>query len=111
MARETHGTAFAIGAALGGAAGALWGLLNAPRPTSPNGSGFADVLERAADRLVVSAADAEISARTWLARRDLQTPAASASWQSRPADALWAERRARLQGRRNARRYRFRRIR
>lgn len=91
MARETHGTAFAIGAALGGAAGALWGLLNAPRPTGPSGSGFADVLERAADRLVVSAADAEITARTWLARRELETPAPSASWQSRPADELWAE--------------------
>jgi gas vesicle protein len=32
MARERHAVAFVIGAAIGGAVGALYGLLNAPRP-------------------------------------------------------------------------------
>ena len=32
MARERHTVAFVIGAALGGVVGALYGLLNAPRP-------------------------------------------------------------------------------
>jgi gas vesicle protein len=32
MARERHTVAFVIGAALGGAVGAIYGLLNAPRP-------------------------------------------------------------------------------
>lgn len=32
MAKERHAVAFVIGAALGGAIGAIYGLLNAPRP-------------------------------------------------------------------------------
>lgn len=32
MAKERHAVAFVIGAAIGGAVGALYGLLNAPRP-------------------------------------------------------------------------------
>jgi gas vesicle protein len=32
MAKERHTVAFVIGAALGGAIGALYGLMNAPRP-------------------------------------------------------------------------------
>jgi gas vesicle protein len=32
MARERHTVAFVLGAALGGAVGAVFGLMNAPRP-------------------------------------------------------------------------------
>lgn len=32
MAKERHRVAFVLGAALGGAVGAIFGLLNAPRP-------------------------------------------------------------------------------
>jgi gas vesicle protein len=32
MAKERHTVAFLVGAALGGAAGAIYGLLHAPRP-------------------------------------------------------------------------------
>jgi gas vesicle protein len=32
VARERHAVAFVVGAALGGAIGAVYGLLNAPRP-------------------------------------------------------------------------------
>lgn len=32
MAKERHAIAFVVGAALGGAIGAVYGLLNAPRP-------------------------------------------------------------------------------
>jgi gas vesicle protein len=32
MAKERHAVAFVLGAALGGAVGAIYGLMNAPRP-------------------------------------------------------------------------------
>jgi gas vesicle protein len=43
MARERHTVAFVIGAALGGAIGAIYGLVNAPRPGAAT---RADLTER-----------------------------------------------------------------
>ncbi len=43
MAKERHTVAFVVGAALGGAAGAVYGLLNAPRPGAET---RADLTER-----------------------------------------------------------------
>jgi len=43
MAKERHPIAFVVGAALGGAAGAIYGLMNAPRPGADT---RADLTER-----------------------------------------------------------------
>ncbi|MBW3631815.1 MAG: YtxH domain-containing protein [Chloroflexi bacterium] len=52
MAKERHTVAFVIGAALGGAIGAVYGLVNAPRPGADTRAGLTerwhDVSERAA---------------------------------------------------------------
>jgi hypothetical protein len=55
MAREGHPTAFIVGAALGGALGAVYGLLNAPRPGPHTRAALTerwhDVEERAAEQI------------------------------------------------------------
>jgi hypothetical protein len=55
MAREGHPTAFILGAALGGALGAVYGLLNAPRPGPQTRAALTerwhDVEERAAEQI------------------------------------------------------------
>ena len=43
MAKERHPVAFMVGAILGGAAGAIFGLMNAPRPGPET---WADLTER-----------------------------------------------------------------
>ena len=43
MAKERHTVAFVVGAALGGAVGAIYGLMNAPRPGAAT---RADLTER-----------------------------------------------------------------
>ncbi len=43
MAKERHTVAFVVGAALGGAIGAIYGLMNAPRPGADT---RADLTER-----------------------------------------------------------------
>lgn len=73
MARERHDTAFVVGAALGGVAGAVWGLLNATTTGAEARRDLRRRLDTAADRLVVAAAAAEVAARTRLARRDVGT--------------------------------------
>lgn len=77
MAREPHrhGTAFVVGATLGGVAGAVWGLLNATETGDQARAALGRRLEAGADRLVVAAADLEVSARQWLARGELSAPA------------------------------------
>jgi hypothetical protein len=70
MANDRHETALIVGAVLGGAAGAVWGLLNAPATTGPEPSGFGAVFERIADRAIVAAADLEVMARSWFGRDD-----------------------------------------
>ncbi|MCC6314921.1 MAG: hypothetical protein IT337_13005 [Thermomicrobiales bacterium] len=66
MARERHETAFVVGAIAGGVAGAVWGLLNASVPGREARSELALQMERAADQLVIAAADFEVAARQWL---------------------------------------------
>ncbi len=55
MARERHTVAFVVGAALGGAVGAVFGLLNAPRPGADTRADLAerwhDVEERTAQEI------------------------------------------------------------
>jgi gas vesicle protein len=55
MARERHTVAFVLGAALGGAAGAVFGLMNAPRPGADTRADLTerwhDVEERAAQEI------------------------------------------------------------
>ena len=70
MAKERHETAFVVGGLLGGVAGAVWGLLNAPAATGPGPGGLGSVFERVADRLIVAAADVEVMARSRLAKDD-----------------------------------------
>ncbi|HYO29148.1 MAG TPA: hypothetical protein VER37_01090 [Thermomicrobiales bacterium] len=69
--RDRHGTAFVVGAALGGVVGAVWGLLNAAETGEQARAGLGRRLDAGADRLVLAAADFEVTARQWLARRDL----------------------------------------
>jgi hypothetical protein len=66
VARERHETAFVVGAIAGGVAGAVWGLLNASVPGREARSELALQVERAADQLVIAAADFEVVARQWL---------------------------------------------
>ena len=53
MAKERHPVAFVLGAAIGGAIGAVFGLMNAPRPGSETRAGLTerwhDVEERTAE--------------------------------------------------------------
>ena len=55
MAKERHPVAFLVGAVLGGAAGALFGLINAPRPGPRTRADLTerwhDVEERAAQEM------------------------------------------------------------
>ena len=55
MARERHPVAFIVGAAIGGAAGAVYGLLNAPRPGAQTRADLTerwhDVEERTAEEI------------------------------------------------------------
>ena len=55
MARERHTVAFVVGAALGGAIGAVVGLMNAPRPGAETRADLTerwhDVEERAAQEI------------------------------------------------------------
>jgi hypothetical protein len=88
MAKERHESAFIFGALAGGVAGAVWGLLNAPAATGPQPGGFGPVLERAADRLIVAAADFEIMARAWLRKDDAGDVYRGFPESSSP---LWAE--------------------
>lgn len=71
-ANERHTAAFWVGAILGGAAGAAWGLLNAPGPQRRDEATIGRIAERAADWVVVAAADAEVAARELLARAELR---------------------------------------
>ncbi len=71
-ANDRHTTAFWVGAILGGAAGVAWGLLNAPGPQRREEVSIGRIAERAADWMVVAAADAEVAAREFLARAELR---------------------------------------
>ena len=55
MAKERHTVAYVLGAALGGAAGAIFGLMNAPRPGAQMRADLTerwhDVEERAAQEI------------------------------------------------------------
>ena len=55
MTKERHTVAFVIGAALGGAVGAVYGLLNAPRPGADTRASLTerwhDVGERTAEEI------------------------------------------------------------
>jgi gas vesicle protein len=55
MAKERHTVAFVIGAALGGAIGAVYGLMNAPRPGADTRANLTerrhDVGERTAEEI------------------------------------------------------------
>jgi gas vesicle protein len=55
MAKERHPVAFMVGAVLGGAAGAIFGLMNAPRPGPETRADLTerwhDVEERAAQEI------------------------------------------------------------
>ncbi len=70
MANDRHETAFIVGALVGGAAGAVWGMLNAPATAGPEPAGFGRVFEKIADRAIVAAADLEVLARSWFAADD-----------------------------------------
>ncbi len=76
--RERHGAAFVTGAMLGGVAGAVWGLLNATETGADARAALGRATEDAVERLLHSAADAEIAAREWLSRDHGHDPAASA---------------------------------
>ena len=69
MAQQRHGTAFVVGATLGGVAGAVWGLLNATETGAAARAGLGRRLEAGADWLVVSAAELEVTTRAWFARK------------------------------------------
>jgi hypothetical protein len=74
MARDRHGTAFVVGATLGGVAGAVWGLLNATETGVQARAGLGRRVEAGADWLVVAAAELEVTARAWLARVEVAPP-------------------------------------
>ena len=65
MAKERHTVAFVIGAALGGAIGAVYGLMNAPRPGADTRANLTerwhDVGERTAEE--IAHLDTEVRAR------------------------------------------------
>ncbi len=69
--RERHGTAFVVGATLGGVVGAVWGLLNATETGEQARAALGGRLEAGADWLVVAGAELEVTARQWLAREEL----------------------------------------
>lgn len=79
MAQERHGTAFIVGATLGGIAGAVWGLLNARETGAQARSGLVQKFDAGADWLIVAAADLEVTARTMLAGNERASPNSAAA--------------------------------
>ena len=77
MAQGRHGTAFVVGATLGGVAGAVWGLLKATETGEQARAAFGRRVEAGADWLVVAAAELEVTARAWLARAEVAPSGAS----------------------------------
>lgn len=69
-ARERHGAAFVTGAMLGGIAGAVWGLLNTATTGAEARVALGQGAQEALDRLVLAAADAEVTVREWFTRDD-----------------------------------------
>jgi gas vesicle protein len=59
MAKERHPVAFLLGAAIGGAVGAVYGLLNAPRPGTETRSGLTERWHEIEDRTEQSIVEIE----------------------------------------------------
>ncbi len=59
MAKERHPVAFLLGAAVGGAVGAVYGLLNAPRAGTETRSGLTERWHEIEDRTEQSIAEIE----------------------------------------------------
>ncbi len=80
MAGERHAVAFVVGAAVGGAIGAVYGLLNAPRPGIETRveltERWHDVEERTAEEVAtVEAGMRDRLATEWLPRSRYEGPA------------------------------------
>ncbi len=63
MAKERHTVAFVVGAALGGAAGAVYWLLNAPRPGAETRADLTERWHDVEERTAQQIADSESEAR------------------------------------------------
>ena len=67
MAKERHTVAFVIGAALGGAIGAIYGLMNAPRPGPDTRASLTERWHDVGDRTVQEFANLETDMRDRIA--------------------------------------------
>lgn len=66
VAEERHDAAFVIGAVLGGVAGGVWAMFNAPRTGAETRAALAEQTARTLDRIVVGVLDAEETVRASL---------------------------------------------
>ena len=67
MAKERHTVAFVIGAALGGAIGAVYGLMNAPRPGADTRAGLTERWHDVGERTAQEFANLETEMRDRIA--------------------------------------------
>jgi gas vesicle protein len=63
MAKERHTVAFVVGAALGGAIGAVFGLMNAPRPGAQTRADLTERLHDVGERTAHEIANLESEVR------------------------------------------------